>query len=146
MNLAPRCHTGHRKSQAVPLWICNDLSIVKRNRVVGSMEDAVRAQYAGNRRFFDIELSDGRIIRTKTQMFGVLCLSDRAEIDEALSRISLDAFRSFHWVAETAEEIVSCEHLEGRLEVAKRRNEEWQANQDYDIKQAELIHNKGNNA
>jgi hypothetical protein len=87
------------------------------------MEDAVRAQYAGNRRFFDIELSDGRIIRTKTQMFGVLCLSDRAEIDEALSRISLDAFRSFHWVAETAEEIVSCEHLEGRLEVAKRRNE-----------------------
>lgn len=131
---APRFSIDHRKTAVPPIWIDDRLNVIKRGKVVGNMGDASLVYC--NIKVLHIVMNDCRKISTKNPFFRRR--SD--DIENKKARPPGVIGRSFQWIAETAEEIVTCNLLHQRLEVVRRRNDEWRSNRAFEAEQIRLIH------
>lgn len=134
--VAPKFFIDHRKTAIPRIWIDDDLFIIKRGKVIGSMANARAARY--DMRTMVVVMHDCKRISTRSPMFGWLSKTSKKHD----CRSPQPVVNTFRWVAETAEEIVSCDRLYQRLEVVRRRNDEWRSNRAFEEEQFKLIHKK----
>jgi hypothetical protein len=121
-----------------PIWIDDDLNIIKRGKMVGNMDDAGVA-WTGRRHSLHIVMYNGRRINAKSPMSVYLAKQDAGEPADLPARIE---HSSFYFISETAREIVSCHLRSQRLEVVRRRNDEWRSDREFEAEQFKLITKK----
>lgn len=137
---APAFFVDHSTSMIPPIWIDDDLRIVMQGAVVGSMSDATDARIS-RRQALEIVMRDDKMLAIKSPL-GV-CM-DREDSGESAVLPSRYEHASFQWIAQTAVEIVTCPLLYQRIEVARRRNDEWRSDREFEAEQFRLINQKEN--
>ncbi len=137
---APVFFVDHSTSMTPPIWIDDDLRIVMRGESVGSMSDAIGARI-GRRQTLEIVMRDGKTMAIKSPLCVFMDQEDAGEFAVFPSRYE---HASFQWIAETALEILTCPLLYQRLEVVRRRNDEWRSDMAFEAEQLRLINQKEN--
>lgn len=135
---APEFFVDHRTKITPPIWIDDDLRIIKRGKIVGDMDDAGVA-WTGRRHSLHIVMYNGRMINAKSPMSVYLGKQDAGESADLPSRIE---HSSFYFISETAREIVLCHLRPQRIEVVRRRNDEWRSEREFEAEQFKLITQK----
>ncbi len=137
---APEFFVDHSRKLTPPIWISDDLYIIKRGKIVGNMDDAAAA-WTGRRQILNIVMHNGAKIKVKSPMSRYLDMQDAGKPVSLPPIIEHD---SFCWIADTAKEIVLCHLRHQRLEVVRRRNDEWRSDRAFEAEQFRLINQKEN--
>ncbi len=135
---APEFFVDNCRKMTPPIWFDDDLYIIKRGKIVGNMDDAAAA-WTDRRQILSIVMHDGRKIRAKSPISRYLDMQDAGKPCSLPPTIEHE---SFSWIADTAKEIVLCHLRHHRIDVVRRRNDEWRSERAFEAEQFKLINQK----